>query len=123
MKKRKWFGFFGFLGFVGLYYFVNHDIVFLSFFMFFSFFSFFGLAKFEGILEDECFLANKMKASYISQKVGYSTAFIAFFTINSVLFQENTELKYTVFVAILSLIYSVSVMLYMLLLRKFESEK
>lgn len=122
VKAKKKLGLLGGLGFLGVLYFYNHKVLFLLFFMFFSFFSFFILSKFDGTIQDECFLADQYKAAYWSQKIGYGASITLIILITDVLNINDFEIKYTLLVGGLSFIFSIAWLIYAVLLNLFEKE-
>ncbi len=122
VKAKKKLGLLGGLGFLGFFYFYNHKVLFLLFFMFFSFFSFFILSKFDGTIQDECFLADQHKAAYWSQKIGGGASIVLIILLTDTLKINDFELKYTLLVGGLSVIFSIAWIIYAVLLNSYEKE-
>ncbi len=136
LRKGEWrypsawfaiFGILGFLGFIGVYeLFVQgiHNSRFLSNFASFGFFGFYWFGKYRNVKRDERFVLNEKKAlahsaciagglTYIAYRVLLGGAGFSFLSI---------ELKYDLFAISINLMIALFVILYGVLLHRYETQ-
>lgn len=116
---QRGYGGFGLLGFLGFLYFRFHDPMFLPFFSLFSLFSFFYWGKISFHTKDENYYTQQSKAYMISLRIGFSAIFVTMMFVNFIARSASGDTKYAILVTLISIIFSISIILHSWLLNKY----